>query len=53
MIVRFRSLNTHVVLLSMEEEEEESGQVDVYDDEVLEIISLGEDDGAVDENGTL
>lgn len=33
--------------------EEEDHEVDVYDDEVLEILSLGENDGAVDENGIL
>ena len=34
-------------------DEEEDGEVDVYDDEVLEVISLGEDDGTLDENGIL
>ena len=43
-------VNTHVVFQVMEEE---NGEVDVYDDEVLEVISLGESDRAVDENGTL
>ena len=34
-------------------EEEDDGEVNVYDDEVLEVISLGENDGAIDENGIL